>query len=69
MLNDWIKSRSEDLKKVWATAVGKADVPYFRLYDLRSTYEWALNVTQLLRHGDSKVFKKSQMNIDPVPPN
>jgi hypothetical protein len=50
----------------------RAKIPYFRIYDLRSTYatrfsaggvadEW---VTQLLRQGDAKVFKKySQMNL------
>jgi hypothetical protein len=50
----------------------RAKVPYFRIYDLRSTYatrpsaggvadEW---VTQLLRQGDAKVFKKySQMKL------
>jgi hypothetical protein len=47
-------------------------LPYFRIYDLRSTYpnrlsaggvadEW---ITQLLRQGDAKVFKKySQMQL------
>ncbi len=48
----------------------RADVGYFRLYDLRSTYATRLSaggvadewVTQLLRQGDAKVFKKhSQM--------
>jgi hypothetical protein len=47
-------------------------VKYFRLYDLRSTYATRLSaggvadewVTQLLRQGDSKVFKKySQMKL------
>ncbi len=49
-----------------------AGVPYFRLYDLRSTYatwlsaggvadEW---VIQIVREGDSQVFKKySQMKL------
>ena len=48
----------------------RAGVPYFRLYDLRSTYatrliaggvadKWGI---QMLRQGDSQVFKKySQM--------
>ena len=44
-------------------------MPYFRIYDLRSTYATRLSaggvadeVTQLLRQGDAKVFKKySQM--------
>lgn len=59
-------------KKAWATALRKAKVPYFRIYDLRSTYATRLSsggvadewVTQLLRQGDSKVFKKySQMKL------
>jgi integrase len=60
------------LKKVWRTTLKKAGIPYFRIYDLRSTYstrvsaggvadEW---VTQLPRQGDSQVFKKySQMKL------
>ena len=45
-------------------------MPYFRIYDLRSTYATRLSaggvadewVTQLLRQGDAKVFRKySQM--------
>ena len=59
-------------KKVWATTLRKAGVPYFRMYDLRSTYATRLSaggvadewVTQLLRQGDAKVFKKySQMKL------
>ena len=47
-------------------------MPYFRIYDLRSTYATRLSaggvadewVTQLLRQGDAKVFKKySQMKL------
>jgi integrase len=50
----------------------RAKVPYFRIYDLRSTYATRLSagavadewVTQLLRQGDAKVFKKySQMKL------
>ena len=46
--------------------------PYFRIYDLRSTYATRLSargvadewLTQLLRQGDAKVFKKySQMKL------
>ena len=60
------------LKTVWHAALRRAKVLYFRIYDLRSTYatrfstggvadEW---VTQLLRQGDAKVFKKfSQMKL------
>jgi len=59
-------------KKVWATSLRKAGVDYFRIYDLRSTYATRLSaggvadewVTQLLRQGDAKVFKKySQMKL------
>jgi integrase len=59
-------------KKVWRTTLRKAEVPYFRIYDLRSTYSTRLSaggvadewVTQMLRQGDAKVFKKySQMKL------
>ena len=59
-------------KKVWSTTLRKAGIPYFRIYDLRSTYATRLSaggvadewVTQLLRQGDAKVFKKySQMKL------
>jgi integrase len=62
----------QSFKKVWSTTLRKAGVPYFRLYDLRSTYATRLSaggvadewVTQLLRQGDSMVFKKySQMKL------
>jgi integrase len=50
----------------------RAGVPYFRIYDLRSTYATRLSaggvadewVTQLLRQSDAKVVKKySQMKL------
>jgi integrase len=50
----------------------KAGIPYFRLYDLRSTSATRLSaggvadewVTQMLRQTDAKVFKKySQMKL------
>ena len=50
----------------------RAKVPYFRIYDLRSTLRERLSaggvadewVTQVLRQGDAKVFKKySQMKL------
>lgn len=50
----------------------RAGVPYFRIYDLRSTYATRLSaggvadewVIQLLRQGDSHIFKKySQMKL------
>jgi integrase len=59
-------------KTVWRATLRRAGIRYFRIYDLRSTYatwlsaggvadEW---VTQLLRQGDAKVFKKySQMKL------
>jgi deoxyribodipyrimidine photolyase len=51
---------------VWHASLRRAKVPYFRIYDRRSTYATRLSaggvadewVTQLLRQGDAKVFKK-----------
>jgi len=60
------------LKTVWSATLRRARIPYFRIYDLRSTYATRLSaggvadewVTQLLRQGDAKVFKKySQMKL------
>jgi integrase len=60
------------LKTAWRKTLKRAGVPYFRIYDLRSTYATRLSdggvadewVTQLLRQGDAKVFKKySQMAL------
>jgi integrase len=60
------------LRTGWRLTLRRAEVPYFRLYDLRSTYATRLSagdvadewVTQLLRQSDSKVFKKySQMKL------
>jgi integrase len=62
----------KSLKRVWRTTLKKAGIPYFRIYDLRSTYATRLSasgvadesVTQLLRQGDSQAFKKySQMKL------
>ena len=62
----------QSFKKIWCTTLRRAEIPYFRLYDLRSTYATRLSaggvadewVTQLLRQGDSMVFKKySQMKL------
>lgn len=59
-------------KTVWSKALRRAKVPYFRIYDLRSTYATRLSaggvadewVTQMLRQGDAQVFKKySQMKL------
>jgi integrase len=65
-------SYQQTFKNVWKTTLRRAGIPYFRLYDLRSTYATRLSaggvadewVTQLLRQGDSQVFKKySQMKL------
>ena len=62
----------QSFKKTWSSTLRKDGISYFRLYDLRSTYATRLSaggvadewVTQLLRQGDSKVFKKySQMKL------
>ena len=60
------------LKTVWKKTLRRAKVPYFRIYDLRSTYATRLSaggvadewVTQMLRQSDAQVFKKySQMKL------
>jgi integrase len=62
----------KSLRTAWRKALKRAGVPYFRLYDLRSTYATRLSaggvadewVIQMLRQGDSQVFKKySQMKL------
>jgi integrase len=62
----------KSFKGAWRATLRRANVPYFRIYDLRSTYATRLSaggvadewVTQLLRQGDAKVFKKySQMKL------
>lgn len=61
----------KSLRTAWRKALKRAGIPYFRFYDLRSTAtrlsaggvadEW---VIQMLRQGDSQVFKKySQMKL------
>lgn len=59
-------------KTVWHKTLRRAKIPYFRIYDLRSTYAARLSaagvadewVTQMLRQGDAQVFKKySQMKL------
>jgi integrase len=61
-----------NLKTAWGKTLRRAKIPYFRIYDLRSTYATRLSaggvadewVTQLLRQGDSQVFKRySQMKL------
>jgi len=54
------------LKKVWATTLRRAGIPYFSLYELRHTFATRLSaggvsdhfVTQMLRQGDAQVFKR-----------
>jgi len=62
----------KSLKTVWRNTLRRAGIPYFRIYDLRSTYATRLSaggvtdewVTQMLRQGDSQVLKKySQMKL------
>jgi integrase len=64
--------RYKSTKGIWRAALHKAGVSYFRIYDLRSTYATRLSaggvadewVVQLLRQGNSDVFKKySQMKL------
>jgi integrase len=59
-------------KTVWRKTLQRAKIPYFRIYDLRSTYATRLSdggvtdewVTQMLRQGDAQVMKKySQMKL------
>ena len=66
------RHRLDPFKTAWRLTLRRAEVPYFRIDDLGSTYaprlsaggvadEW---VTQLLCQGDAKVFKKySQMKL------
>ncbi len=60
------------LKTVWQKTLRRGKIPYFRIYDLRSTYATRLSaggvadewVTQMLRQSDAQVFKKySQMKL------
>jgi len=61
-----------ELKTVWQKTLRRAKIPYFRIYDLRSTYATRLSaggvadewVTQMLRQSDAQVMKKySQMKL------
>ena len=61
-----------DIENPWHATLRRAKMPYFRIYDLRSTYATRLSaggvadewVTQMLRQGDAQVFKKySQMKL------
>ena len=62
----------KSFKTAWRATLRRARIPYFRIYDLRSTYSTRLSaggvadewVTQLLRQGDARVMKKySQMKL------
>lgn len=66
------KGHQRSLKTAWQKTLRRANIPYFRIYDLRSTYATRLSaggvadewVTQLLRQGDAQVFKRySQMKL------
>jgi integrase len=54
------------LKKAWTTALRRAKVPHFSLYELRHTFATRLSaggvadhfVTLMLRQGDAEVFKR-----------
>jgi integrase len=70
--NESLSGHQKSLKTVWRLTLRRAGIPYFRIYDLRSTYATRLSaggvadefVTQMLRQGDAKVFKKySQMKL------
>jgi integrase len=71
--SDQTPTHLKSLKTAWRNTLRRASIPYFRIYDLRSTYATRLSaggvadewVTQMLRQGDSQVFKKkySQMKL------
>jgi len=58
--------RAPDTQQRFGTSPEAERIQYFRIYDLRSTYATRLSadgvadewVTQMLRQGDAKVFKK-----------
>jgi integrase len=60
------KPHLTSLKKSWAATLRRAGVPYFPIYHLRHTFATRLSaggvadhfVTQMLRQGDAKVFRK-----------
>jgi integrase len=70
--SDQKRGHRTTFKTVWHKTLRRARIPYFRIYDLRSTYATRLSaggvadewVTQLLRQGDAQGFKKySQMKL------
>jgi integrase len=54
------------LRRIWEKTLRRARVPYFPIYHLRHTFATRLStggvadhfVTQMLRQGDSRVFKR-----------
>jgi integrase len=54
------------LRRIWEKTVRRAGIPYFPIYHLRHTFATRLSagrvadhfVTQMLRQGDSQVFKR-----------
>ena len=58
-------------KTVWRKTLRRAKLPYFRIYDLRSTYATRLSaggvadewVTQMLRQSDAQVFKDGRVGL------
>jgi hypothetical protein len=67
-----VSTSQKTFKTAWHATLRRAKVPSFGIYDHRSTYATRLRaggvadewVTQLLRQGDAKVFKKySQMKL------
>jgi integrase len=60
------EGHQKSLRTAWKLTLKRGRVPYFRIYDLRSTHATRLSaggvadewVTQLLRQGDAQVFKK-----------
>lgn len=70
--NEDLSGHQKSFKTAWRLTLRRASIKYFRIYDLRSTYATRLSaggvadefVTQMLRQGDAKVFKKySQMKL------
>jgi len=70
--NEDLTGHQKSFKTAWRLTLRRAGIKYFRIYDLRSTYATRLSaggvadefVTQMLRQGDAKVFKKySQMQL------
>lgn len=61
-----LSGRLRTLKTTWEAALRRAKVPYFRIYDLGSTYATRLSaggvadewVTQMFRQGDAQAFKE-----------